>query len=161
MAICSNSFIRRDHIIRPSLVAYMQSLLQLFFGDVSLPSAGGLLQGNVAAGKKMRKQSAEIGTTEQRMRRLLFVSGFQQKEHGQHHHGHMMPGQPASDLIMIHPGCCSGILEGPLNNRSLPLHAGEPLRGGLCWGIGRRYLMVFGESVARLTTRCHWRTACF
>jgi len=48
----------------------------------------------------------------------------------------MMPGQPASNLVMIHPGCCFGILEGTFNKKSLPLHVGEPLRGGFCRGIG-------------------------
>ena len=65
------------------------------------------------------------------------LSGFQQKEHGHHHHGHMMmPGQPASNLVMIHSGCCFGILEGTFNKKSLPLHVGEPFRSGFCRGIG-------------------------
>jgi hypothetical protein len=78
--------------------------------------------GNIAAGKKMCEQSGYVGTTEQRMSFLLFSSGFQQKEHGHHHHGHvMMPSQPTTNLVMIHPGGCFGILEGTFNKISLPL----------------------------------------
>ncbi len=76
----------------------------------------------------MGEQSGDVGTTEQRMGRLLLLSGFQQKKHGHHHHGHMMmPGQPAANLVVIHPGCCLGIPEGPFNKISLPLHVSDTL----------------------------------
>jgi putative transposase len=48
----------------------------------------------------------------------------------------MMPGQPASNLVMIHSGCCFGILDGTFNKKTLPLHVGEPFRSGFCRGIG-------------------------
>jgi hypothetical protein len=57
----------------------------------------------------MRKQQGYVRTTEQWVQLLLLSSGFEQKEHGHHHHRHvMMPGQPTSNLIMIHSGCCFG-----------------------------------------------------
>jgi len=46
----------------------------------------------------------------------------------------MMPGQPAPNLVMIH---AVGILEGALNKKTLPLHIGKPLRGGLGRRIGK------------------------
>ncbi|MCG2747915.1 MAG: hypothetical protein L6365_10335 [Desulfobulbaceae bacterium] len=49
----------------------------------------------------------------------------------------MMPGQPASNLVMIHAGCFLGILKGAFNKKSLPLHIGKPLRGGLGRCIGK------------------------
>lgn len=57
--------------------------------------------------RRGRKCVSNVGTTEQTVRHLQFSSGSRQKEHGHHHHAHRMPGQPASDLVMIHTSCCS------------------------------------------------------
>ncbi len=55
----------------------------------------------------------------------------------------MMPGQPASNLILIHPACRFGILEGSLNKKTLPLHISESFRGRLWRGIGKAVLDGF------------------
>ena len=55
----------------------------------------------------------------------------------------MVPGQPASNLVMIHPGCCFGILEGSFDKISLPLHVGESFGGSLCRGVGQAVLDGF------------------
>lgn len=55
----------------------------------------------------------------------------------------MIPGQPASTLILIHPGCRFGILEGTFNKKTLPLHVGESFKRGLWRCIGKAILDVF------------------
>jgi len=86
--------------------------------------------------QKSLQQVDDIAAAQQRCRFLLTNALFEEEQHGDHHHGHVvMPGRPPAHLIVGHAAFAFSILKGTLNPKTGPLHDSETLVRRAFWGI--------------------------